>query len=128
MLATANGHAEAFAARHRKIALAGGDPHTLAGLGRTYTQVRGARGRREFVDGLKRGWTATLGESGSYGKLLRAVLEISCAMMGERRWTIGLAPLMSGVPLVVLAIIARELAFAQHWERTPPGLPTPCRS
>lgn len=117
MLASANGHSETFAARHRKIALAGSDSHTLAGLGRTYTQVHGARDRREFVDGLKRGRTATFGESGSYGKLLRAVLQISCGMMVEKRWTLALAPLMSGVPLVVLAILARELAFAHRWGR-----------
>jgi predicted metal-dependent phosphoesterase TrpH len=117
MLPAANGHAENFAARYRKIALAGSDSHTLAGLGRTYTQVQGARDRREFIDGLKRGWTAAFGEAGSYGKLLRAVLEISYGMMSERRWTIALAPLMSGVPLVVLALIARELAFAQRWGR-----------
>ena len=117
MLPAANGHAENFAARYRKIALAGSDSHTLAGLGRTYTQVQGARDRREFIDGLKRGWTAAFGEAGSYGKLLRAVLEISYGMMSERRWTIALAPLMSGVPLVVLTLIARELAFAQRWGR-----------
>jgi predicted metal-dependent phosphoesterase TrpH len=117
MLPIANGHAESFAARHRKIALAGSDSHTLASLGRTYTQVKGACDRREFIDGLKRGRTAAFGESGNYGKLLRAVLEISCGMMRERRWTIGLAPLMCGVPLVVLAIMARELAFAHRWGR-----------
>lgn len=117
MLPIANGHAETFAARHRKIALAGSDSHTLGGLGRTYTQVHGARDRRDFVDGLKRGRTAPFGEAGGYPKLLRAVLEISCGMMNERRWTIALAPLMSGVPLVVFAILARELAFAHHWGR-----------
>jgi predicted metal-dependent phosphoesterase TrpH len=117
MLATANRHAETFAARHRKIALAGSDSHTLAGLGQTYTQIHGARDCREFVDGLKRGRTTAFGESGNYGKLLRAVLEISCGMMRERRWTVALAPLMSGVPLVVLAILARELAFAHRWGR-----------
>jgi predicted metal-dependent phosphoesterase TrpH len=117
MLPVANGHAETFAARHRKIGLAGSDSHTLAGLGRTYTQVHGPRNSREFVDGLKRGRTAVFGEAGSYPKLLRAVLEISCAMIGERRWTLPLAPLMSGVPLVVAAILARELAFAHRWGR-----------
>ena len=90
-----------FAARHRKIALAARDSHTIAGLGRTYTQVQGASDGREFVDGLKRGRAAAFGEPGSYPKLLRAVLQISCGMMGERRWTLALAPLMSGVPLVV---------------------------
>ncbi len=117
ILPAANAHAEAFAARHRKIALAGSDSHTLGGLGRTYTQVQGARDPREFVDGLKRGRTTAFGEAGSYPKLLRAVLEISCAMIGERRWTMALAPLMSGVPLVVLAIVAREMAFANRWGR-----------
>jgi predicted metal-dependent phosphoesterase TrpH len=117
MLPVANRHAETFAARHRKIGLAGSDSHTLGGLGRTYTQVQGARDSREFVDGLKRGRTAVFGEAGSYPKLLRAVLEISCAMIGERRWTLALAPLMSGVPLVVAAILARELAFAHRWGR-----------
>lgn len=115
MLPAANGHAANFAERYRKVALAGSDSHTLAGLGRTYTQVQGAHERREFIEGLKRGRTLAFGESGSYRKLLRAVLEISCGMMVDRRWTVALAPLMSGVPLVVLAIIARELAFAQRW-------------
>jgi len=115
MLPAANTHAGAFAERHRKIALAGSDSHTLGGLGHTYTQVQGARDRREFVDGLKRGRTAAIGESGSYPKLLRAVLEISCGMMLEKRWTFALAPLMSGVPLVVFAILARELVFARQW-------------
>ena len=117
MLSAANTHAETFAARHRKIALAGSDSHTLGGLGRTYTQVQGARDRREFVVGLKRGRTAAFGESGSYPKLLRAVLQISCGMMIEKRWTMALAPLMSGVPLVVFAIFARELAFTHRWGR-----------
>ncbi len=125
MLAAANGHAETFAARHRKIALAGSDSHTLAGLGRTFTRVQGARDRPEFIDGLKRGRTAAFGESGNYGKLLRAVLDISCGMMGDRRWTVALAPLMSGVPLVVLAILARELAFAHRWGRYTTPLPRP---
>ncbi len=48
MLPVANGHAETFAARHRKIALAGSDSHTIAGLGRTYTQVQGARDSRRI--------------------------------------------------------------------------------
>ena len=117
MLPVANRHAEAFAMRHRKIALAGSDSHTVASLGQTYTQVQGARNRREYLDGLRRGRTAAFGESGNYGKLTRAVLEISCGMMTERRWTSWLAPLLAGVPLVVLVIVARELAFAHQWGR-----------
>ena len=117
ILAVANGHAESFATRHRKIGLAGSDSHTLAALGQTYTEVHGARDCREFLDGLKQGRTAAAGESGNYWKLTRAVLEISCGMMEERRWTRWMAPLIAGVPLVVAAIVLRELAFAQHWGR-----------
>jgi predicted metal-dependent phosphoesterase TrpH len=118
MLAVANSHAEGFAARHRKIGLAGSDSHTLAALGRTYTEVHGARDCHEFLEGLKQGRPAAFGESGNYGKLTRAVLEISCGMMGERRWTRWMAPLLAGVPVVVAAIVLREMAFAQHWGRS----------
>ncbi|MDP9113500.1 MAG: PHP domain-containing protein [Acidobacteriota bacterium] len=118
ILAVANGHAEGFAARHRKIGVAGSDSHTLAALGRTYTEVHGARDREEFLSGLKQGRTAAMGETGNYGKLLRAVLEISCGMMGERKWTRWMAPLLAGVPLVVAAIVLQELAFAQYWGRS----------
>jgi predicted metal-dependent phosphoesterase TrpH len=117
MLPVANRHAEAFATRHRKIALAGSDSHTLAALGQTYTQVHGARDCREFIDGLKQGRTAAIGESGNYGKLTRAVLDISCGMMGERRWTRWMTPLLAGVPVVVAAIVLRDMGFAQHWGR-----------
>ena len=117
VLRSANTHAEAFALRHRKIALAGSDSHTLASLGRTYTSVPGSRDRHEFLSGLKRGRTATFGDSGNYAKLTRAVLTISCGMMGEQRWTRFLAPLLAVVPIVVLAITLQEMMFANKWGR-----------
>jgi predicted metal-dependent phosphoesterase TrpH len=117
MLDLANRHAEAFAGRTRKIALAGSDSHTLASLGRTYTSVPGARTRREYLEGLSQGRTSTVGESGDYWKLTRAVLEIARDLMRERRWTVLLAPLLAGVPLVILANLARETAFAHKWGR-----------
>ena len=43
MLDCANRRAAGFAARSNKIAMAGSDAHTLACLGRTYTEVPGAR-------------------------------------------------------------------------------------
>src|SRR5262249_28134594 len=55
MLAVANRHAAAFAARTGKTVVGGSDAHTLAGLGRTYTEVPGARDRAEFLRGLRRG-------------------------------------------------------------------------
>ena len=117
MLPIANRHAETFAARTRKIALAGSDSHTMASLGRTYTCVANARTRAEFLDGLSRGLCATAGESGNYWKLTRAVLDIACDLMRERRWTCLLSPLLAGLPLVILANLASETAFACHWGR-----------
>lgn len=46
MLGTANRYAGAFAARNRKVIVAGSDAHTLGPLGRTYTEVPQARDRR----------------------------------------------------------------------------------
>lgn len=117
MLAIANRHAEAFAGRNRKIALAGSDSHTMASLGRTYTSVAGARSLREFIAGLHQGRAATEGESGNYWKLTRAVLEIASDLMRERRWTVVLAPLLAALPLVILANLVRETSFACHWGR-----------
>jgi predicted metal-dependent phosphoesterase TrpH len=125
MLAAANRHAEAFARRTRKIALAGSDSHTMASLGRTYTSVPGARTRAEFLEGLRRGRAATAGESGNYWKLTRAVLDIACDLMRERRWTRVLAPLLAGVPLAILANLASESAFAYCWGRRTQRLSAP---
>jgi predicted metal-dependent phosphoesterase TrpH len=130
MLEIANRHAGAYAALNRKIALAGSDSHTLASLGRTYTQVPGARSHGEFLEGLRRGRTVTVGESGDYQKLTRAVLEIACGLMRERRWTLLLAPLLAGVPLVILANLVLETAFADKWGRRTArfakAVPPPC--
>jgi predicted metal-dependent phosphoesterase TrpH len=130
MLAIANRHAETFAERHGKIALAGSDSHTRTSLGHTYTSVLGARTRGEFLAGLSQGRTTTVGESGDYGKLIRAVLEIASDLMRERRWTVMLAPLLTALPLVILANLARETAFAHHWGGRTTGvgkpLPAPC--
>jgi predicted metal-dependent phosphoesterase TrpH len=122
MLAAANQYAEAFAARNRKAAVAGSDAHTLASLGRTYTQVSNARDRREFMEGLKRRRGTAIGDSGDYMKLTRAVMEIGFEMLKERPWTALLAPLMAAIPLVTLAHLALETVFAHKWGRRTAGL------
>src|SRR5690349_16482586 len=63
----ANRHAAAFAARTGKTVVAGSDTHTLASLGRTYTSVPGARDRREFLKGLKRGRSVVAGSRAIIG-------------------------------------------------------------
>jgi predicted metal-dependent phosphoesterase TrpH len=117
MLPVANRHARAMAAAFRKIAVAGSDSHTLDHLGRTYTQVHGARDPREFLAGLKAGASTAHGESGDYGKLTRAVLKIGFSMMRERPWTIALSPLAALVPVVTFVNLLQEVAFANRWGR-----------
>ncbi len=117
MLAIANRHAKAFARRTRKIALGGSDAHTMGSLGRTYTEVRGARDRNEFLTGLKQGRTKAGGESGGYWKLTCAVAEIGCSLIGEHPSAMILAPLMALIPGIILVNFALEFAFAQKWGR-----------
>jgi predicted metal-dependent phosphoesterase TrpH len=131
MLQSANRHASAFATRTRKVAVAGSDAHTLACLGRTYTEVPGARDRHEFVAALKQGRNIVGGESGNYWKLTRAVLEIARDLIRERRWAMLLIPLVAAIPAVTLINLVSEFMFARKWGRRtamswaafPPGAP-----
>jgi predicted metal-dependent phosphoesterase TrpH len=117
MLRAANEHAAAFAARTGKVTVAGSDAHTMASLGRTYTEVPGARDPREFLAGLKLGRGTVAGESGDYGKLTRAIWEIGCDLMREHRAAILLAPLVTLIPAVTLVNLGLEMFFAQRWGR-----------
>jgi predicted metal-dependent phosphoesterase TrpH len=117
MLQIANQYAEAFARRTGKIVVAGSDAHTMGSLGRTFTEVQGARDAHEFIAGLKQGRASAYGESGSYWKLTKAIAEIGCSLMREHPGAVLLAPLMALVPAITLANLALELAFAQRWGR-----------
>lgn len=115
MLAQANRNATDFAHATRKVAVAGSDAHTLAGLGKTYTEVAGARTAKEYLEGLRHGHASIAGESGSYAKLTRAVWSIGLDMLEERPWTLVLAPLLAVVPLVTLVNLLLEMGFAARW-------------
>jgi len=115
LLRTANRYAARWARRTGQVKLGGSDAHTMECLGRTFTEVPGARTRDEFLEGLRGGWTRVSGESGNYWKLTRAVLGIGVSMMRERPWTRFLAPLCAAVPAVMLGNLAFEMAFAHQW-------------
>ncbi|SRR5579883_350261 len=117
MLAAANRYAAAFAGRAGKIAIAGSDAHTMASLGRTFTEVPGARTGGEFLAGLKLGRGRVSGVSGDYGKLTQAIWEIGCCLMRERRGALLLAPLLAAVPVITLVNLCLELEFAYRWGR-----------
>ena len=113
--AICNRRAADLASAHRMVAAAGSDAHTLDSLGRTYTEVPGARNKTEFLDGLRSGCASLHGESGNYWKLTLAVYSLAAEMMREEPWTRWLLPLCLAVPFVTLANSLRELAFAYRW-------------
>ncbi len=88
MLGIANRSAAEFAVNHDRIAIAGSDAHTLASVGRTYTEVPNVRDAREFLRGLRAGHGRVAGESGNYWKLTLAIWEIGISLMREHRATI----------------------------------------
>jgi hypothetical protein len=74
-----------------------------------------ARSKQEYLEGLRRGLGKVRGETGSYYKLTRDVLCIAREMMRRNPWTLPLAPLAVGVPLVILGNYAIENVFARLW-------------
>jgi predicted metal-dependent phosphoesterase TrpH len=115
LLRAANHFASRFARRNGQVRLGGSDSHTLHGLGRTFTEVPGARTPAEFLAGLRAGWARVYGESGNYWKLTTAVLDIGFSMIRERPWTAVLLPLCAVAPMVTLGNLAIESAFAYKW-------------
>jgi predicted metal-dependent phosphoesterase TrpH len=125
MLAAANRLAAAFAERHARIPLGGSDAHTLASLGRTYTQVPGASTSAEFLEGLKQGRSTVTGESGDVWKLTQAVCSIGRSLVREKPWTAILLPLMTFVPAITIVNFIMELSFAAKWGNQMVGARTP---
>ena len=117
MLHGANVSAAAFAAQWRKTVIGGSDAHTLHPLGRTYTEVSGARTAREFIARLRLGHARAYGQSGSYVRLTRTIAEIGCAMAKEKPWTALLFPLFCAAPFVAGWNLLRETAFNYRWSR-----------
>ncbi|MGC1607023.1 MAG: PHP-associated domain-containing protein, partial [Candidatus Acidiferrum sp.] len=83
----ANESAARLATRLGKIAVGGSDSHTLAGVGRTYTEVPGARTADEFFGGLRAGQGQVHGVHGSYAKLTADVFRIVWSLWMEKPWT-----------------------------------------
>jgi hypothetical protein len=96
----------------------------LRSLGLTYTQVAGARSRRDFLEGLRQSHGAVAGRSGNYWKMTGTVWTIGWGLIGAQPLAWLLFPLMAAVPLVTLANVLYETAFAAKWRRRLEGLST----
>ncbi|MGB6885205.1 MAG: PHP-associated domain-containing protein [Candidatus Acidiferrum sp.] len=111
----ANESAARLATRLGKIAVGGSDSHTLAGVGRTYTEVPGARTADEFFGGLRAGQGQVHGVHGSYAKLTADVFRIVWSLWMEKPWTIALALLAPLVPAFTAGHWLNEIRFCQKW-------------
>ena len=117
MLGSTNRSSEDWARRAGKVAVAGSDAHALAASGRTCTEVAGARTKREFFEGLRRGRGCARGEAGSPWKLTREVASIGWAMLREHPAWMPLMPLLVAVPLFILGNALSETLFVHKWTR-----------
>lgn len=105
----------------------GSDSHTLAGVGRAYTTVAGARSREDFLDGLRRGLTVPSGRSGSWGRLTAEVARIFALayrdVLGEAARGTGISkgllalallPLLPLIPAFTAGVHAHETRFGRR--------------
>jgi predicted metal-dependent phosphoesterase TrpH len=115
MWARANAGAEKLAKRLGKVGIAGSDSHTVAGVGRTYTEVAGARTAEEFLAGLRAGRAVICGAHGTYAKLTADVYRIVLALLSDQPWTLPLMPLAAFVPAFTAAHWLNEIRFCRKW-------------
>ncbi len=111
----ANAGAERLTKRLGKVGIAGSDSHTIAGVGRTYTEVARARTAEEFLAGLRAGRGVICGAHGSYAKLTADIYRIVGAMLCDQPWTLPLMPLAAFVPVFTAAHWLNEIRFCRKW-------------
>jgi hypothetical protein len=111
----ANESAARLAARLGKIAIAGSDSHTIAGVGHTFTEVPGARTVDEFFAGLRAGRGRIHGVHGSCGKLTADVFSIVRSLFWDKPWTLALSPLAVLVPAFTAGHWMNEIRFCRKW-------------
>ena len=111
----ANESAARLATRLGKIAVGGSDSHTMAGVGRTYSEVPGARTADEFFAGLRAGRGKVHGAHGTCAKLTADVFRIVWSMWKEKPWALALMPLAPLVPLFTACHWLNEIRFCGKW-------------
>lgn len=115
MWSRANREAQRLAERLEKIQIAGSDSHTIAGVGRTFTEVPGARNAEEFLSGLRAGNSVVHGVHGSYTKITADVYRIVRSLLYADPWTLPLMPLAVFVPVFTAGHWLNEMRFCRKW-------------
>ena len=114
-----NNHLAARLASHAgRIRVGGSDAHALRSAGSAWTEVRGARNKAEFLEGLRQGRAQVRGESGNYWKLTLDILAVSAEMFRENPLTLLLTPFLVGIPAFTLINHLPEERFARKWGQT----------
>lgn len=104
----------------------GSDAHTLAHIGCAYTKVPGARTKREFLAGLRRGHTVPMGRSGTYARFVSDLARVTAANYSDSLRHAGeglrpalryaallaLSPLLPLLPLAAAIVVLDERRFA----------------
>jgi predicted metal-dependent phosphoesterase TrpH len=111
----ANDSAATLADRLGKIAIAGSDSHTIAGVGLTYTEVPDVRTTDEFFAALRAGRGRVHGAHGSCGKLTLDVFSIVYSLFFDKPWTMALSPLALLVPAFTASHWLNEIRFCRKW-------------
>jgi predicted metal-dependent phosphoesterase TrpH len=114
----ANASAERLAARMGKVAIAGSDAHTMAGVGRTFTEVRDARSIEEFFSGLRAGQGQVHGEHGTLRRLTADVFRIAKCVFQERPAMLAILPFTVLIPAITASHWVNEIRFCRKWAAT----------
>ena len=115
MLERSNRAAETFARRCGKAPIGGSDAHAMKSAGRCWTEVKHARNKREFLDGVRLGIAEVGGRSGSFWKLTRDVLWIGGQMIKENPATFPVLFLSPVAPVITLVNYLLEIRFEKKW-------------
>jgi predicted metal-dependent phosphoesterase TrpH len=115
MLERSNRAAETFARRCGKAPIGGSDAHAMMSVGSCWTEVKGARTKQEFLDGVRLGMAEVRGKSGSFWKLTRDVLWIGGQMIKESPATLPVILLAPAAPVITLVNYLLEIQFERKW-------------
>jgi predicted metal-dependent phosphoesterase TrpH len=114
----ANASSARLAARMGKIAIAGSDAHTMAGVGKTFTEVLGARTFEEFFSGLRAGQGLVHGQHGTLRRLTADVFRVARCVFQERPAMLALLPLTVLIPAITASHWLNEIRFCKKWAAT----------
>jgi predicted metal-dependent phosphoesterase TrpH len=115
MWTESNLSAHRLARKLGKVGVAGSDSHTLAGVARTYTEVRGARTVEEYFSALRFGRGTIHGQHGAYLKLTADIFRFVASVINEQPLAVAILPFTFLVPVITAGHWLNEIRFCKQW-------------